>query len=216
MDPALLALYGILATQGVAWVLGHCPGMCGPLVLGLGFPSVLRLLAYQAGKAVTYALLGAVAGALGGVALLALRQWAPVLLITLALGMGTAGVLGLRRRGLDQTPVPGFLQAALRRWAAGRNGPFLLGLILAFLPCGVVVWALGLAIAAADPWHGALLMLGLIVLNTPVLVAVQLAGQAAGLARIRTRLWWLPPATLIASGAWLLGLALTAGGPRCL
>ena len=216
MDPAILALYGILATQGIAWVLGHCPGMCGPLILGLGFRGVPALLAYQAGKAVTYALLGALAGAMGGVALLTLRHWAPALLILLALCMLAGGIVGLRRQGRGSTLVPGFLQRALQRYATGRTGPFLLGLLLAFLPCGVVVWALGLAIAAADPRHGALLMLGLIALNTPVLIAVQLTGQAAGLARIRARLWWLPAATLIASGAWLLVLALTAGGPRCL
>ena len=216
MDQAVLALYGILVTQGVAWVLGHCPGMCGPLVLGLGFRGIPALLAYQVGKAVTYVVVGGLAGAVGGIALLGLQRWAPVLLILLAVGMIAGGILALCRRTRGPSAVPGFLQVAVRRWAAGRGGPFWLGLVLAFLPCGVVVWALGLAIAAADPVHGALLMLGLIALNTPILVIVQVAGQGAGLARLRARLWWLPATTLIASGGWLLGLALMAGGSRCL
>ena len=59
MDAATAQLYGVLLMQGSLWVLGHCPGMCGPLVAALRFPGARSLLAYQAGKAVTYALLGA-------------------------------------------------------------------------------------------------------------------------------------------------------------
>lgn len=215
MDAATAQLYGVLLVQGSLWVLGHCPGMCGPLVVGLRFPGALSLLAYQGGKAVTYALLGALAGWVGGWAVLGLRVWAPVLLLAVAVVMVVAGIRGLRGRGAGSIPVPAWLSGAIRRWSAGRGGPFLLGLVLAFLPCAVVVWTLGLSVASASPLHGALLAIGLVALNTPVLLAVHLLAAGAWMAALRARLRWLPPLGLILAGLWLAGSALLIGQPGC-
>lgn len=215
MDAATAQLYGVLLMQGSLWVLGHCPGMCGPLVAALRFPGVRGLLAYQAGKAVTYALLGALAGWAGGWAVLGLRRWAPLLLLAVAVLMVVAGIRGLRRGGTGAIPVPGWLAGAVRRWSAGRGGAFALGLALAFLPCAVVVWTLGLSVASASPLHGALLAAGLVLLNTPILLAVQLLAAGAWMAALRARLRWLPPLGLIIAGVWLACSALLIGQPGC-
>ena len=216
MDAATAGLYATLLTQGVAWVLGHCPGMCGPLVIGLGFSGVRSLLLYQAGKACTYALFGGIAGALGGIMVIGLRQWGPAVMLAVAAAMVVCGGWRLvRPAGFGPAAVPRWLSATVRQWSAGRRGPFVLGLVLAFIPCGVVVWALGLAVASADALHGALLLVCLVLLNTPVLVAAHLLGRGPWLWRLRQRLGWLPPVTLLLTGVWLAWLTLTVGAPRC-
>jgi sulfite exporter TauE/SafE len=221
MDALQAQLYGVLATQGLIWVLGHCPAMCGPLVVALRFHGLSGVLAYQTGKAVTYALLGALAGGVGGVAILALRSYAPwVLGLTAALMIGL-GLRSLFSRGVVGAQVPGWLARAVQRWSAGAAAStshgqvFCLGIILSLLPCAVVIWALGLAVASASPLHGALLMVGLVLLNTPILIAAHVLGAAAWLAGVRRRLRWLPALGLLVAGTWLGWLAFSVGAPGC-
>src|SRR5690606_5599834 len=67
--------YVQLWSVGLLWISFHCAGMCGPLLIGLDVAGAARglrtpqgaaaIVAYQAGKALTYSLLGAAAGALG-------------------------------------------------------------------------------------------------------------------------------------------------------
>ena len=64
-----MALIFFLST-GVAVGFGHCIGMCGPIVVALGLKSpgerpLLPHLLYNAGRIVTYAVLGGVVGASG-------------------------------------------------------------------------------------------------------------------------------------------------------
>ena len=119
MDQLQAQLYGVLLVQGLLWVLGHCPAMCGPLVIALRFRGVRGLLAYQAGKGVTYAVLGSLAGGLGGVATVALQAWAPLVLGLCALGMVAMGVAGLRRRGHDGSTLPRWLRSAVQQVNGG-------------------------------------------------------------------------------------------------
>jgi len=219
MDHLHAQLYGVLMVQGVFWVLGHCPAMCGPLVIALRFQGVHGVLAYQAGKAITYAIVGAIAGGVGGVAIFVLRDYAPwVLGLTAAMMVGL-GVRSLFGRGVDGVRAPAWLMRLVQRWSTSAHVSLfrvlLLGGALALLPCAVVVWALGLAVASASPLHGALLMVGLVVLNTPVLVAAHLFGAAGWLAAVRRRMLWLPAGGLIVAGAWLGWLAVTVGAPGC-
>lgn len=219
MDHLQAQLYGVLGAQGLLWVLGHCPAMCGPLVIALRFHGIRGVLAYQAGKALVYAALGAGAGVVGGVTILVLREYAPWLLGATALLMVGLGLHSFFGRGVTGAQVPGWLARAVQRWSSSPSTGVLrvmvLGALLAFLPCAVVVWALGLAVASASPLHGALLMVGLVLLNTPVLVAAHLLGAAAWLAGLRRRLRWLPALGLLAAGAWLGWLAFSLGAPGC-
>jgi uncharacterized protein len=216
MDSLQAQLYGVLLVQGLLWVLGHCPAMCGPLVVALRFQGVRGLLAYQCGKGLTYAILGAFAGGLGGIATMALRSWAPLVLALCAAGMVCLGIAGIVRSGHGVSVLPRWLGAAVQRFTAGgQRGAFALGLLLAGLPCAVVVWALGLAVASASPFHGAALMLLLVVLNTPVLLVAHVFGAGAWLAALRSRLSWLPPCGLIAGGLWLAWQAWHVGAPGC-
>lgn len=175
-DPLLLA--GLLVVHGSLWTLGHCAGMCGPLVAGLplgrpGQAGALDLVAYQGGKAVTYAVLGGIAGGLGGGVEAALGRWSPWILGGLALVMLVVGTL---RSASPFLPVI----ALARHLTPGQPGPrraATLGLALALLPCGVVLWALGLAAVSASPVVGAGLMVLLCLITTPILVTLHLLGS---------------------------------------
>ena len=219
MDHLQAQLYGVLMVQGIFWVLGHCPAMCGPLVIALRFQGLGGVLAYQAGKAITYAIVGAIAGGVGGVTIFVLRDYAPWLLGATAAVMVCLGLRSLFGRGVEGVVAPAWLTRVVQRWSTSAHSSLLrvlvLGSVLALLPCAVVVWALGLAVASASPLHGALLMVGLVILNTPVLMAAHLFGAAGWLAGVRRQVRWLPAIGLIAAGAWLGWLALTVGAPGC-
>ena len=225
MDHLQAQLYGVLMVQGIFWVLGHCPAMCGPLVIALRFQGLRGVLAYQMGKAITYAIVGAIAGSVGGVTIFVLRDYAPWLLgataaMMVGLGLrGLSGLFGWSGKGVDGVVAPAWLTRVVQRWSTSAHASLLrvmvLGSLLALLPCAVVVWALGLAVASASPLHGAVLMVGLVILNTPVLMAAHLFGAAGWLAGVRRQVRWLPAIGLIVAGAWLGWLAITVGAPGC-
>jgi hypothetical protein len=78
-----------------------------------------------------------------------------------------------------------------------------------------VFWALGLAVATADPWAGAALMATLVALTTPALAGVAFSPLALAAAPVRWRAvlaaWagrWLAPGALALSGVVVLGTAV--------
>ncbi len=200
-------LYAGLLLAGAAGSVVHCAPMCGPFVLGQVSDRLARLpgarlcerqrvgsallLPYHAGRLITYAGLGALAGE-GGAALgrLAWFGWLSGILLGLAalLFLGHA----LRRLapslawavpGTDRAPdgwirLIRLLSARVDR--ARPMGGLLLGLTLGFLPCGFLYAALAAAAATAGPLTGAAAMLCFGLGTVPSLVAVGVAGHAAG------------------------------------
>jgi uncharacterized protein len=177
------------------------------------------LPAYHAGRLATYAMLGALAakaGALGAAA--SMPRALPGLLLGGAAGVFachalarlaprlTSGLGGLAVLG--HAP-PGWTRM-VRRFAAAvarPGGGFLLGVALGFLPCGMLYAAIAAAAATGGPGHGALAMLAFGLGTIPGLVAVGIAGQAAGRAWQRMMnfaapLIMLANAALLAAMAW--------------
>lgn len=173
----------------------HCVQMCGPVVLTYsvsantktGRRSFLGLhLAYNAGRTLTYMLLGAAAGLAGGAMgwvgrLAGIEDTASivagsvmVLTALLMLGFG----FGIERwRGLA-------LPARLLRPAGklisdpSALAKFGLGTLMGFLPCGLVYAALMRAIGAANAVGGALTMLAFGVGTSAALIAVGVGSSA--------------------------------------
>lgn len=204
---SLPGAYTQLIGLGLVWVSVHCVGMCGPLLVGLDVAGtrkghsvgrgMLAVLLYQAGRALTYAWLGALCGLLGAGLLRVLQPLGSILAISLG---GVAIVAALRslplfRRAADAAmpsliPVGRLVpnQSAGRRQPMDRllalvRGllpqllhsahplqPMAVGALMGLLPCMLVGWTLGLAALTASPLHGAGVMLLLVAMTTPMLL----------------------------------------------
>lgn len=168
----------------------HCVGMCGGIVgaLSMGGGARWRLhLAYNGGRILSYALAGALAGALGAASLglagqatarLVLYVFANLMLIALGLYLlGITGVLAVTEKAGQQ--LWRRIQPLTRRFLPARTvaQAFPLGLLWGWLPCGLVYSALANALSAGSAWHGAGLMLafGLGTLPNLLLAGIVLA-----------------------------------------
>ena len=206
-----------LAALTAAFVFGlagslHCVGMCGPLVLLLAQdqPSAaqlqLRQGLYYLGKTGAYALLGAVAGALGaglGALFAGMQDVLSVALGLVLVGMG----IGLMRNarwlegGGALARLPGFRAALaffIRRRSAGAT--LGLGFLNGFLPCGLVYAALAMAVASGSALGGALAMAAFGLATVPALFAVAVSGYLLRPAH-RARLSRLAGAVAVVAGA---------------
>ena len=199
-----------LAAAFLAGLAGgvHCAAMCGPLIgiacgpckRGRGREWLRHALAYNAGRIATYAIAGAVTGAVGGVGL-ALRG-APLTQQALLVAMSASLILlavyvagftpfarGIERAGAAvwRRVSPGagrFLPADTPRRAFG------LGLVFGWLPCGMVYMVLIAALATADPLQGAMVMTAFGLGTLPNVLAISawfkyfVTGSKGRLARI--------------------------------
>lgn len=227
---ATSAAFTQLLSVGLVWISVHCAGMCGPILIGFDVAGVsqgrsagrgaLSLLTYQAGRALTYAILGGTVGLVGAGLSRALRHTGGYL--TLALGVAMLLTALTRARpaaGSPGTPSLGDrLAAALPRLArpllraAGTSTDlrnFTLGAIMGLMPCMISLWALGLAATTGNPLHGAALMVTLAAMTTPMLLGVTLLPRVVG-DRLRGFGRVAPTVLMGLSGVWLL-LAGSAG-----
>lgn len=192
----------------------HCVGMCGGIVgaLSMGAPGRLTVhLAYNAGRIVSYATAGAIAGALGEASMtlsgqLPLRSLLYLLanLMLIALGlylMGVSRALAFSERFGQR--LWRHLQPLTRRFLPVRNvaQAFPLGLLWGWLPCGLVYSALVTALSSGSTVHGAGLMLAFGLGSLPNLLLV-------GLLAARLRALARRPAVRMASGLLILGFGV--------
>jgi len=152
----------------------HCTAMCGPLAAYAcsGRPGASGQSRYQLGRFVSYSILGAIAGTVGGAATVSLpHAWGSALLSwSLALGLGIAALRLWRRpsqplvtlRARADDPVPSSVSRALG--ALGRH-PFFVGLGTALLPCGALAAAVLIAASTGSAALGSLSMLAFAVVS---------------------------------------------------
>lgn len=198
----------------------HCIGMCGGIVAALsisagGDASTYRLrsqLCYNLGRVTTYTLLGALAGLIGSSldlpAVKSSISWFPIGANLMVVAAGLSSALGLGTWNLSSLEGRGarFLAAPLRR-AASRDSPlasYPLGLVLGFLPCGLVYTPLVAAAASGSSMLGAATMAAVGLGTIPVLLAFGTASSALS-RRLRSsmlRLAGLAVALMGAAGLW--------------
>ena len=164
----------LLATAAVMGLVGgpHCLAMCGAACVGISRWSPNRswmpLLLFQIGRLTGYALLGAVAAAsmqaLGWMTVhsAALRPvWSMVHIAAVLIGL-MLFLRGEQPLWLSNAAAGVWhkLSSPEQRQALHLHplGPFLLGLVWAFLPCGLLYSALLVALLSASPWEGAAVM----------------------------------------------------------
>ena len=219
-DISLILTFGFLSSL-------HCVQMCGPIVMSYsvaanvvqGRRAFLGLhLAYNAGRSITYMLIGAIGGfaggAMGWVGQLAGFQNAAAIVAGTAMVLTGIAMLGFAPgmqnwRGFA-LPVR-FLRPAGKLIASPQPGAkFALGMMMGLLPCGLIYAALMKAIGTASPVEGALTMLAFALGTSIALVVVGIGSSAATmkLARWGTT---VSAVTVLAMGLVLIGRGAFVG-----
>ncbi len=213
--------YSVLSMLLVGWLGGvHCLGMCGGIVSALslsapnGRPGLAILLGYNGGRLISYALAGALAGAVGATTLLlndvlpvsrVLYGLANVMLILLGLYLAgiSSAVLWLERLGARLWRM---LQPGLKHLLPVRHpGQALLaGLVWGWLPCGLVYSVLVTALASGSAGKGAMLMLAFGLGTLPNLLAM--GWFASRLQGWRQHVWVRRLAGWLVAGFGVVGL----------
>lgn len=214
-----LPVFTALATGFMA--SGHCIGMCGPMTaLGAsrpGQPRVQRAATYNAGRLASYALFGALFGALGHLlgSAASIAQWG--LIIRVALG-GVLLLIGLRLL-LQRKGASVFERLGARLWrrlqpltrqlnpADRTRDLFALGLLWGWLPCGMVYSMLAIAAVSGSASTGAATMLAFGVGTLPAMLGMSVA--SGGLRQLRRPgAQRLLGAALVISGLWMAALPI--------
>ena len=198
----------------------HCIGMCGGIVAALAMtrgsrPLSSRLgsqLCYNLGRISTYTLLGALAGLVGSslnfVALRAVSSWFFIGANLFVIVVGLSSALGLSALNLSSLEGRGarFFAGPLKRAIASDSplAAFPLGILLGFLPCGLVYAPLMAAAASGGPLWGAATMAALGLGTIPVLFLFGSASSAVSgaLRSFMLRLAGLAVALMGAAGLW--------------
>lgn len=218
--PAGLPMALFLA--GLAGSLVHCVGMCGPFVLGQVIADTgsrtgrygewqrltgAALVPYHLGRLTTYTTLGALAGAVTALFVATTGfAWLAAAMLVLAAILMVLQALGL---ALGATSPWAGLVSRLAGPFISSSGPanrYALGLVLGFLPCGLLYGALAAAAGTASAPEGALAMVAFGLGTIPALVGVGWLGLI-----LRRRLQgftrWIAAPLLVANAAVMLALA---------
>lgn len=188
--------FGALFLSGLLGSLGHCLGMCGPLVTMFGIQLKARRpagwpyhLLYHASRLGVYVLFGAMAGGLGSVLGLGDSLGKVAGTVSLLLGLGVV-LLGLGYLGwlsLGRIEGAGAWLSRAMSWALQQGSSarvLALGALNGLLPCGLVYSALLVAASTGGPLTGAA---GMIVFGLGTLPALMAVGVGAGALSARVR-----------------------------
>jgi sulfite exporter TauE/SafE len=197
----------------------HCAGMCGPLALALPAAGnttpgyVLGRVAYNAGRIVTYCLLGIVFGLAGWTFLLAgLQRW-----VSIALGVSLLLCLFASRRLSLSRPVTSAVnQLKSRMSVLLRRRSFAalatLGLLNGLLPCGLVYVACAGAAATGGTLAGASYMTAFGIGTVPMMLAISLSGKLVP-PSLRLKLVKTIPVCVFLLGSLLILRGMSLGIP---
>ena len=134
----------------------HCFGMCGPLVMLLGEHRCRY--AYFIGRTLSFTLMGGLAGALGMVIDLSLKQFHLSALFSLLCGglIALSGLLSLLSLGIPLPKKFGMMQQTLSLWLLKDSSwpIFLFGFFTVFFPCGQTLIVFSSCALAADALSG--------------------------------------------------------------
>ena len=201
---------GVLLAAFLSGLAGslHCVAMCGGFAASASSRPTSAAL-WHLGRLTTYALLGAVAGAVGRA--LPGPAWLPAAVAMVLLCWFALAIAGLVPE--PRVRVPGVSKAGIA--LAQREGPaarYLFGMTIGLLPCGLVYAALALPVALGSAPAGAAAMLAFGLGTVPALATLSLALQRV----LRSGIWprRALAAVILASGMWSIGVrsGLLGGG----
>jgi sulfite exporter TauE/SafE len=199
---------------------GHCVGMCGGIVgaVSMHLPQskskVPFLLAYNAGRILSYTIAGAIAGLVGASSFF-LQHVLPIQhvlygissLMLIALGLYLAGIWhGVTYLENAGKVIWKTLQPYSKRYIPVQSfkQALLLGTLWGWLPCGLVYSVLIASIATGNAVSGGLLMLAFGLSTLPTLLTMGMA--AVRLKNVLQNIWVRRASGLLVLGFGLVGL----------
>lgn len=201
----------------------HCAGMCGPIAVSLPYrigmqakeETFLKILTYNLGRIMTYALMGLVFGMIGkSFFTMGIQKW---VLISLAIVLIIIALFSIDIE-YQSLKIPGFkkFNAFIKEsLSLSMKNPSVLsflyiGILNGFLPCGLVYMAIMAAITVGSVFHGILYMILFGFGTLPMMMALGFGGNLVS-ARFRTFLRKLYPVFMIAFAVLFLMRAFKFG-----
>ncbi len=201
----------------------HCVGMCGPIALAIPLKTTSWLarisggVIYNIGRALTYALMGAIFGLLGrGLVMSGFQQWVSVIMgAIMILSVITPSIYKNRfnaEKGLFS--LVGKVKLSLGKLFTQRSygSLFLIGLLNGLLPCGLVYVAIAAAIATGSFAGGALFMFIFGLGTLPMMLAISLIGNLITL-ELRKKITRMIPYAIVFIGVLFVLRGLSLGIP---
>ncbi len=201
----------------------HCIGMCGPIALALPlkkeskFSKISSALLYNIGRAITYAVMGAVFGFFGqSFAMAGFQKWVSLVMGILMILYVVFPAVFKNRFDIDKYAFKytGKLRVKLSKLFGKRSysSLFFIGLLNGLLPCGPVYAALAGAIATGGVVSGSLFMFIFGIGTIPVMLSISLLGSKISLSS-KKKLSKLIPITIVLIGFLFVMRGLGLGIP---
>ncbi|MEO1937295.1 MAG: sulfite exporter TauE/SafE family protein [Sulfurimonas sp.] len=199
---------------------GHCIGMCGGIVLAYSSIKIdpqsskvsktVAHLLYNMGRVLTYTILGAIFGALGGVATFS-NTANGILLIIAGVAMVLAG-LSLMGKIKFLTVIEhsisssSFYKNSFQKILHSKSNIsfFLLGMLNGLLPCGFVYFFAITAASTASPLYGALVMFVFGISTIPAMFSLGFLSSLASATSFRNMMMSLSSVAVIIYGLFTL------------
>ncbi len=199
----------------------HCAGMCGPIALSLplrGNTPIEKVgggVLYNLGRTATYAVMGAIFGAIGqGFQLIGFQQW-------ISIAMGVLMILSVLLPSMFSSVksnnlfgLTTLVRKGIQRLFAQRSfgGLFAIGLLNGLLPCGLVYVAIASAIGTGDFYMGIAFMVLFGLGTLPMMLGINVLGNMLSLP-VRKRITKIIPFVVVIIGALFILRGLALGIP---
>jgi sulfite exporter TauE/SafE/copper chaperone CopZ len=169
------ASYAVLFIAGLLTSI-HCVGMCGGIMLSqtvgnessTKFEAMKPSLLYNAGRVISYTILGGIIGAVGSVFSLSFKSKAAVQIIAgifmIMMGLNMSGFSLFRKFQIK-------LPKSFCKFKNKNGSPFIVGLLNGFMPCGPLQTMQIFALGTGSAFGGAMSMLVFSLGTVPLMLA---------------------------------------------
>ena len=199
---------------------GHCIGMCGGIVLAYSTikiePSSSKVsktvahLLYNFGRVLTYTILGALFGAIGGVATFSNTANGTLLIIAgiamILAGLSLMGKIKFLTVIEHSISSSNFYKKSFQSILHSKSNAsfFILGMLNGLLPCGFVYFFAITAASTASPLYGALVMFIFGISTIPAMFSLGFLSSLASATSFRNMMMSLSSVAVILYGAFTI------------
>ena len=209
-----------IATIAFLGSFGHCIGMCGGIVLAYSTIKIepasskvsktVAHLLYNVGRVLTYTILGAIFGAIGGVATFNNTANGTLLIIAgiamILAGLSLMGKIKFLTVIEHSISSSNFYKKSFQAILHSKSNAsfFILGMLNGLLPCGFVYFFAITAASTASPLYGALVMFIFGISTIPAMFSLGFLSSLASATSFRNMMMSLSSVAVILYGAFTI------------